>query len=113
MAIRVSEQIWALHSESAGAHNRGLLEKGSGQAQELSVLRSMGAGMMPTESSMCSCFHELHDEAQRRQQNMGPVELPGPDEIREVGSGLSLADTSTGRYVRLYSRRRLCARRSS
>ena len=34
-------------------------------------------------------------------------------EIREVGRGLSLADTQTGRYGRLHSRRRLCARRSS
>jgi hypothetical protein len=34
-------------------------------------------------------------------------------EIREVGRGLSLADTQTGRYGRLYSRRRLCARRGS
>ncbi len=36
---------------------------------------------------------------------------PLRDKIREVGRGLSLADTQTGRYVRLYSRRRLCARR--
>jgi hypothetical protein len=33
--------------------------------------------------------------------------------IREVGRGLSLADTQTGGYVRLYSRRRLCARRGA
>jgi hypothetical protein len=38
---------------------------------------------------------------------------PLRDEIREVGRGLSLADTQTGRYVRLYSRRRLCARRDA
>ena len=38
---------------------------------------------------------------------------PLRDKIREVGRGLSLADTQTGRYVRLYSRRRLCARRSA
>ena len=38
---------------------------------------------------------------------------PLRDEIREVGRGLSQADTQTGRYVRFYSRRRLCARRSS
>jgi hypothetical protein len=38
---------------------------------------------------------------------------PLRDEIHEVGRGLSLADTPTGRYVRLYSRRRLCARRSA
>ena len=38
---------------------------------------------------------------------------PLRDEIREVGRWLSLADTQTGRYVRFYSRRRLCARRSS
>ncbi len=35
------------------------------------------------------------------------------DKIREVGRGLSLADTQTGRYGRLYSRRRLCARRGA
>ena len=38
---------------------------------------------------------------------------PLRDEIREVGRRLSLADTQTGRYGRLYSRRRLCARRGS
>jgi hypothetical protein len=38
---------------------------------------------------------------------------PLRDEIREVGRGLSLTDTQTDRYVRLCSRRRLCARRSS
>ena len=38
---------------------------------------------------------------------------PLRDEIREVGRGLSLADTQQGHYVRLYSRRRLCARRSA
>jgi hypothetical protein len=35
---------------------------------------------------------------------------PLRDKIREVGRGLSLADTQTARYGRLYSRRRLCAR---
>ena len=35
---------------------------------------------------------------------------PLRDEIREVRRGLSFADTQTGRYGRLYSRRRLCAR---
>jgi len=38
---------------------------------------------------------------------------PLRDKIREVGRGLSLADTQTGRYRRLYSRRRLCARRGA
>ena len=38
---------------------------------------------------------------------------PLRDKIREVGRGLSLADSQTGRYVRLYSRRRLCARRGA
>jgi hypothetical protein len=38
---------------------------------------------------------------------------PFRDKIREVGRGLSLADTQTGRYGRLYSRRRLCARRGA
>jgi hypothetical protein len=38
---------------------------------------------------------------------------PLRDEILEVGRGLSLADTQTGRYGRLYSRRRLCARRGA
>ena len=38
---------------------------------------------------------------------------PLRDEIREVGRRLSLADTQAGRYGRLYSRRRLCARRGS
>jgi hypothetical protein len=38
---------------------------------------------------------------------------PLRDEIRKVGRGLSLADTQTGRYGRLYSRRRLCARRGA
>ena len=35
------------------------------------------------------------------------------DKRREVGKGLSLADTQTGRYVQLYSRRLLGASRSS
>jgi hypothetical protein len=39
--------------------------------------------------------------------------LSAETEIREVGRRLSLADTQTGRYGRLYIRRRLCARRSS
>jgi hypothetical protein len=39
--------------------------------------------------------------------------VPGQTKIREVGRGLSLADTKTGRYGRLYSRRRLCARRGA
>ena len=38
---------------------------------------------------------------------------PLRDEIRKVGRGLSLADSQTGRYGRLYSRRRLCARRGA
>jgi hypothetical protein len=38
---------------------------------------------------------------------------PLRDEIREVDRGLSLADTQTGRYGRLYSRRRLCASRGA
>jgi hypothetical protein len=38
---------------------------------------------------------------------------PLRDEIREVGRGLLLADTQTGRYVRLYSRRRSSARRGA
>jgi hypothetical protein len=38
---------------------------------------------------------------------------PLRDEIRKVGRGLSLADTQTGRYGRLYSRRRLCTRRGA
>jgi hypothetical protein len=38
---------------------------------------------------------------------------PFRDKIREVGRGLSLADTQTGRYGRLYSRRRICARRGA
>jgi len=38
---------------------------------------------------------------------------PLRDEIRKVGRGLSLADSQTGRYRRLYSRRRLCARRGA
>jgi hypothetical protein len=38
---------------------------------------------------------------------------PLRDEIREVGRGLSLADSQTGRYVRLYSRRLLCTRRGT
>jgi hypothetical protein len=38
---------------------------------------------------------------------------PLRDEIRDVGRGLSLADTQTGRYGRFYSRRRLCARRGA
>jgi hypothetical protein len=38
---------------------------------------------------------------------------PFRDKIREVGRGLSLADTQTGRYGPLYSRRRLCARRGA
>ena len=38
---------------------------------------------------------------------------PLRDKIREVGRGLSLADTQTGPYGRLYSRRRLCARRGA
>jgi hypothetical protein len=38
---------------------------------------------------------------------------PLRDEIREVGRGLSLADSQTGRYVRLYSRRLLCTRRGA
>jgi hypothetical protein len=37
---------------------------------------------------------------------------PFRDKIREVGRGLLLADTETGRYGRLYSRR-LCARRGA
>ena len=37
---------------------------------------------------------------------------PLRDEIREVGRRLSLADTQTGRYGRLYSRRRLDSTRS-
>ena len=39
--------------------------------------------------------------------------LSAETEIHEVGRRLSLADTQTSRYGRLYSRRRLCARRSS
>ena len=39
--------------------------------------------------------------------------LSAETEIREVGRGLSLADTQTGRYGRLHSRRRLCAKHSS
>jgi hypothetical protein len=38
---------------------------------------------------------------------------PLRDEMREVGRRLSLEDTLTGRYGRLYSRRRLCARRGA
>jgi hypothetical protein len=38
---------------------------------------------------------------------------PLRDEIHKVGRGLSLADTQTGRYGRLYSRQRLCARRGA
>ena len=38
---------------------------------------------------------------------------PLRDEIRKVGRGLSLIDTQTGRYGRIYSRRRLCARCSA
>jgi len=38
---------------------------------------------------------------------------PLRDKIREVGRGLSLADTQTGRYGWLYSRRRLRARRGA
>ena len=38
---------------------------------------------------------------------------PLRDKIREVGRGLSLADTQMDRYVRLYSRRWLCARRGA
>ena len=53
-----------------------------------------------TLSSLCAC--RLTARTRR---------YPLRDKIREVGRGLSLADTQTGRYVRLYSRRRLCARR--
>jgi len=38
---------------------------------------------------------------------------PLRDKIREVGRGLSLADTQTGCCGQLYSRRRLCARRDA
>jgi hypothetical protein len=38
---------------------------------------------------------------------------PLRDEMREVDRGLSLADTQTGRYGRLYSRRRLWSRRGA
>jgi hypothetical protein len=38
---------------------------------------------------------------------------PLRDEIREEGRRLSLEDTQPGCYGRLYSRRRLCARRSA
>ncbi len=39
--------------------------------------------------------------------------LSAETEIREVGRGLSLADTQTGSYGRLYTKQWLCARRSS
>ena len=49
----------------------------------------------------------------RRKRLQGFRRDPLRDKIREVGRGLSLADTQTGRYGRLYSRRRLCARRGA
>ena len=54
--------------------------------------------------------HKTEGEAERLQ---GFRRDPLREKIREVGRGLSLADTQTGRYVRLYSRRRLCARRGA
>jgi hypothetical protein len=58
------------------------------------------------EPAVCTVCSRLHLALHARRD-------PLRDEIREVGRGLSLADTQTGRYGRLYSRRRLCARRGA
>ena len=69
------------------------------------VLHPMGHGSANTCSSTCTLSPAGLLQSFRRD--------PLRDKIREVGRGLSLADTQTGRYVRLYSRRRLCARRGA
>jgi hypothetical protein len=53
------------------------------------------------------CLNPKDAEAQEPAVCVARPRDPLRDEIREVGRGLSLADTLTGRYVRLYSRRRL------
>ena len=69
------------------------------------VLHPRGHGSARTCSSTCKLSPAGSLHSSRRN--------PLWDKIREVGRGLSLADTRTGRYVRLYSRRRLCARRDA
>ena len=64
-----------------------------------------GHGSAKTCSSTCTLSPACLLHSSRRD--------PLRDKIREVGMGLSLADTQTGRYMRLYSRRRLCARRGA
>ena len=59
--------------------------------------------------SLGPVLHQWETEAPAGLQTRS---APGQD-IREVGRGLSLADTQTGRYGRLYSGRRLCARRGA
>jgi hypothetical protein len=72
----------------------GVLTQGGTEAQEPAVC---------TARSRLNCL-QLALHAQRD---------PLRDEIRQVGRGLSLAVTQTGRYGRLYSRRRLCTRRGA
>ena len=69
------------------------------------VLHPRGHGSANTCSSTCTLSPAGSLQSFRRD--------PLRDKIREVGRGLSLADTQTGRYGRLYSRRRLCARRGA
>jgi hypothetical protein len=68
----------------------------------------MRSGVMPGTlvQKGCVCLAPMG----RRKRLQGFRRDPLRDKIREVGRGLSLADTQTGRYGRLYSRRRLCAR---
>jgi len=69
------------------------------------VLHPRGPGSARTCSSTCTLSPAGSLHSSRRD--------PLRDKIREVGRGLSLADTQTGRYGRLCSRRRLCARRGA
>jgi hypothetical protein len=72
--------------------------------QKVTVLTN--GGTEAQEPAVCTARSRLQLALHARRD-------PFRDKIREVGRGLSLADTQTGRYGRLYSRRRLCARRGA
>ena len=81
---------------------------GDAEAQRPAARAARSRLQLRLHAHACSSHYTLNV-----QQACCTLRDPFRDEISEVGRGLSLADTQTGRYVRLYSRRRLGARRSS
>jgi hypothetical protein len=106
----IEKPVWCDHY--SWAHNLSCTQAGTDHHHQRTKARSAPGILLPPTRMRGGC-RGAHSPVLHPRGHGSARRDPLRDKIREVGRGLSLADTQTGRFGRLYSRRRLCARRGA